>query len=184
MQANEFHPVNDPNVPRTRGLFARRTRIGELVETVIGRNASAIAQARIKVELDLVPLEMTVFPNLLEDGIEALVKNAVDAMPQGGELSITLIQHDHHWELEVADTVNPVTERTSPVETARFDGSEDGLPVLLPFPSNINLRQAFDIAAHHGGQLQSWNCPRGGTAYVLVIPDRERIGQTMEKNGS
>jgi len=36
------------------------------------------------------------------------------------------------------------------------------------------LREVYAAADAHGGHVQTWNCPSGGTANVLIIPKLHR----------
>ena len=131
----------------------------------------------VHLSLDLAEVEMIAHGSLLERGIESLVCNSLAAFQDGGELSVTLLDNDHQWELEVADTFNPAAPAREP-EPAVDTGHA---PVILPFPVNDHLKTVLDIAAHHRGQLQSWPCRGGGTAYVLVVPNRSTKNTGLEE---
>jgi len=125
-------------------------------------------QQKIILETDLDTFDAFINPKLLHSAAAALVENAIEAMPNGGEISITLIDGKHQWELEVADSFgmafNSFERKNQP--------TDDTLPVVIPFPQTERLRNAHRAAMAHGGQIQTWSCPQGGTAHVLVIPRR------------
>ncbi|MEM7456648.1 MAG: hypothetical protein AAF456_20050 [Planctomycetota bacterium] len=171
MQPNYNHPFLNPHRPPTKSMLAKSIRVDLLVEKVIDRNEPMLTNLGIRVATDLTDVEMIAHSGLLERGIEALVHNAANALATGGELSVTLMNSDHQWELEVAETMGSSTH--SKEAGVRPDSGDDSVPVILPFPANDNLKTALDIAAHHRGQLQSWQCQGGGNAFVLVVPNRK-----------
>jgi signal transduction histidine kinase len=122
-----------------------------------------------------VPLRMTLFADrdMLRRAIMNLLLNALDAMPDGGELTITAYG-DHGWlELEVADSGPGLTDEArrrafEPFYTTKSHGTGLGLAIV------------FRIVEVHGGQVSAVNCPDGGAAFTLRIP-RWTADLPMEK---
>ncbi|MCO8120824.1 ATPase [Stieleria sp. TO1_6] len=77
------------------------------------------------------------------DLIMALSRQALDAMPDGGDLSIMACQTEHGIELEIADSGSDVQTR------------ERHLPIA---------------AAAVNAELQWQNCPQGGVAVTILFP--------------
>ena len=97
-------------------------------------------------------------------------------MTHGGELAITLIDARYHWELEVVDNVERFPKSQDELNVMFSEPlREDTMPGVLPLSANRHLKRAYQAAISHGGQLQTWNCPEGGTAHVLVIPKRRNM---------
>ena len=70
-----------------------------------------------------------------------------------------------------------------PLPTSQPSGDAvDELPIIIPFPFNDSLRSAYRAALKHEGEIQSWDCPQGGRAYVLVIPRRNFVNSLSKKS--
>jgi len=165
---------NFPNeFGRSNNDSNRRIAVDELVQDVIDSYESDFRKRNIVIRTELSSVTAAVDLLLIRTAFVALINHSVQLLKNGGELSITLIDGQHHWELEVAN------------QTVRFPTSQEELdlmfsekvqamdiPSVLPFPASNHLRSAYRAALSHGGQLQMWDCPQGGTAYVLVIPKR------------
>lgn len=141
----------------------RSVSVDQLVMEVIESQRHEFFDRNIQVETDLASVETLADSQLVKAAFASLIGNATELMETGGELTVTLIDSSHQWELEVADSC-PVE---SPPNT---EAAESDLPTLIPFPQTEHLRNAHRAAMSHGGQVQTWDCPQGGTAHVLVIP--------------
>ncbi|HEX4150532.1 MAG TPA: ATP-binding protein [Pirellulales bacterium] len=91
--------------------------------------------------------------------------NALDAMPEGGELVFTACWCRDEFELEIADSGPGLNEETArrafePFYSTKSTGTGLGLAIVER------------IAEAHGGWAQVANCPEGGAAFTIRIPQR------------
>jgi len=114
-----------------------------------------------------VPLRMSIFADreMLRRAVMNLLLNALDAMPEGGELVITAYGDDSWLELEVADSGPGLSDEArrrafEPFFTTKSHGTGLGLAIV------------YRIAEVHGGEVSAVNCPDGGAAFTLRIPRR------------
>lgn len=140
--------------------------IGQVITDLLDTYQTLLLRKNISLVKDFDDIVAQFDVQLVSAATRALVDNSIQSMPLGGELSAILIDGKHQWELEIADTVWP--SKNSIVRQMAADDSQP--PAILPFPENEYLRAAHRAAIAHGGQVQTWNCPLGGTAHVLVIP--------------
>jgi len=112
-------------------------------------------QISVRTELaDALP-EISADPDLLHRALQNLVLNAIDAMPQGGELTIRTRTMGDRIELSVSDTGSGLTQEEcgrlfTPYYTTKQHGTGLGLAIV---------RQA---AESHGGFAAAANAPGGG----------------------
>lgn len=153
--------------------------VDQLVQSTVESYQPQFTKSSINVELDLENVEAAIDREMVRETTKLLLDNATEKMlAGGGTISVTLIDGEHQWELEVADTdgmaYHPFghsNDDSAAINQPKANENED-LPVILQFPSTESLRQAYRLAAQHGGQIQTWDCPQGGTAHVLVVPKR------------
>lgn len=162
-------------------MYAERDNMDVEQVSVAEATATAIDHVRlvcenksIDIETDLAGVTAVASPGLIIPAVGNLLSNAIAAMPLGGELSVTLVETDAQWELEVADS-GPKPSRfktTAPalLTSAATVENDDDLPTVLEFEAHRTLLVVDRLAREHNGMVQIYSCPLGGTAHVLIIP--------------
>jgi two-component system nitrogen regulation sensor histidine kinase NtrY len=139
------------------------TDLRELVERVLvlyrARAASVRIETGLAEGLPLVPADR----DLLARALGNLVANALEAMPEGGTLSVKTRAVVDGVALEVSDTGPGLTEeqRTrlfTPYYTTKKGGTGLGLAIVQ------------GIVSDHGGRIQVESAPGAGTTFTLVLP--------------
>ncbi len=103
-----------------------------------------------------------------------LVKNAADAMLDGGHLHVRMVEDESTTRLEVRDTGGGVPE---------------GVDVFEPFVSSkperagLGLTVAMQIIQAHGGSLRHEPMPSSGTMFIVELPRRLRREQPEGPEG-
>jgi signal transduction histidine kinase len=105
--------------------------------------------------------------DMLRRAVLNLVLNALDAMPSGGLLTITVCTSASGVEIEVGDSgpgiADELLERLfEPFFTTKSSGTGLGLAIVER------------IAQTHGGQVVALNGAEGGAAFTLSIPQTTR----------
>lgn len=100
---------------------------------------------------------------MLRRALVNLFLNAVDAMNQGGTLTVSSVVTSQGLEIEVADSgpgvdASMLNRLFDPFVTSKATGTGLGLSIVER------------IAAAHGGSVDAKNCPEGGAAFTLVLP--------------
>ena len=93
--------------------------------------------------------------------------NALDAMPEGGRLTVITEQVNGHICIRVRDTGEGIPEEAAahifePFFTTKPPGQGTGLGLLV----------SRSIVEKHGGDLKFATTPGGGTEFVVQIPIR------------
>jgi signal transduction histidine kinase len=140
--------------------------VGRLVAEVCESLAPQLTAQGIDTQLDIpAGTHLLADREMFRRALLNLALNAVDAMPDGGELAITAVDVPGALELEVADSGPGVP-------------SDIGRKVFDPFyttksgGTGLGLAIVQRIAEVHGGAVTQHNCPQGGAAFTLRIPRR------------
>jgi signal transduction histidine kinase len=140
--------------------------LGKLIDDVCGSLAPQLSAQAIKSVID-VPKDQFVHadPHMFRRAVLNLVLNAMDAMSGGGTLVITSLSGRQGLELEIADTgpgLSPevMSRAFEPFFSTKQRGTGLGLAIVAR------------IAEVHGGKIYAANCPEGGAAFTLRIPQR------------
>jgi len=119
-----------------------------------------------------VKLILSLDDNLLLANIDAgqlrlvginLVRNALDAMPQGGKLHISTIYQKEQMELKISDTgVGIHKENLETIFQPFYSTKPGGTGLGLPY--------AQEIVHAHGGGILCESSPGKGTSFTVIIP--------------
>ncbi len=94
-----------------------------------------------------------------------LVRNAIEAMPNGGTLTVRTERRDELIVLTVADTGKGMTEEEcAQVFTPFFSTKVGGTGLGLPLTQQI--------VNEHGGQIRCESAPGQGTTFIIELPIR------------
>jgi signal transduction histidine kinase len=147
-----------------RDPHLRTFSMSKLIEEVCAALAPQLSAQAVRTVID-VPRELRVSADrdMLRRAVLNMVLNAVDAMPDGGTLTITCCATPRGVELEVADTGPGLSEQVAPrIFEPFFTTKQNG--------TGLGLAIVARIAEVHGGEAIAANCPDGGAAFTLRIP--------------
>ncbi|MDE3136133.1 MAG: HAMP domain-containing protein [Acidobacteriota bacterium] len=133
----------------------------KLFEAQFAAPGRAPIRAELKLDDGLGPIQAD--PTLLRRAVENLVLNALDAMPEGGTLTLSTARRDGAAELVVSDTGKGLTpeERDrlfTPYYTTKQHGTGLGLAIVQ------------SVVSDHGGKISVESVPDRGTTFRIVIP--------------
>jgi two-component system nitrogen regulation sensor histidine kinase NtrY len=146
----------------------QRVQVNEIIRGVVQLFQAQLetpGRAKISCELQLDPhLEpVTADAELLHRAISNLVVNALDAMPQGGTLTLRTRDDDGKLLIEVADTGAGLTpEECARIFTAYYTSKQHG--------TGLGLAIVQSIASDHGGRVRVHSEPGRGTTFVIELP--------------
>jgi signal transduction histidine kinase len=144
--------------------------VQDLVAEIFEAIAPQLEAQGIDVSLDVPPnTVVTADRDMLRRAVLNLVLNAVDAMPEGGELVVTSYHGRGGLELEIADSGPGLSDEQiqkafDPFYTTKSTGTGLGLSIVQR------------IAEAHGGRVTALNCPQGGAAFTIQLPPRRALG--------
>jgi signal transduction histidine kinase len=154
----EFRSLSRRQEPKLQPMDIRT-----MVEDVLAAEAPIQAERKILVEHHIA-LDLPVIygdQDKLKQVLLNLCKNAVEAMPGGGTLTVRAGNAGNQVFLEVADTGVGIPYGVNVLEpfvTTKAEGTGLGLPIV---------RQ---IVSAHGGTLNYTSNPGYGTTFIVVLP--------------
>jgi two-component system sensor histidine kinase HydH len=149
-------------------LFRRPVSLAGLAHRVLERSRDRADRQGVRLALTGPDVRVDGDDDLLERLVDNLVRNALEAMPGGGELDVTIAPRATGGaRIEVADTgagLPPDDPECvfEPFYTTRIHGMGLGLPL------------SRRIAARHGGTLEARSRHPRGSRFVLELPGGTR----------
>jgi len=141
-----------------------RFDVRQLIDEVLTSIGPQLVAQSIEVCFDVPESDrMSADRSMVRRSVLNLILNAVDAMPDGGELTITSYDGANGFELEIADNGVGLSDEArrrafEPFYTTKSGGTGLGLALVQR------------VAEAHGGDVTALNCPDGGAAFTLRIP--------------
>jgi PAS domain S-box-containing protein len=151
--------VRRPPAAKERGRL--ETRLSEALE--LFQDTFRERQVKVK-RVEEGPLPELVFdPKLLHQVLLNLFNNALEAMPRGGELTVTTRVGGDSAEIVVADTGEGMTPEVAanvfqPYFTTKAKGTGLGLAI------------SQNIIQEHGGSIEVESTPGQGSAFTIRLP--------------
>jgi signal transduction histidine kinase len=156
----DFLDFAKPSAPIRATLAAR-----PLVEELLGFCAPELASHNIDAQLDDQAPGATLHADArqLKQACLNLILNAIDAMPEGGRLTLGIAQHGNHTVISVSDTGQGIEadmlERIfTPFVTTKASGT------------GLGLAKVFSIMESHDGHVECSSEKDAGATFSLYIP--------------
>jgi signal transduction histidine kinase len=114
--------------------------------------------------------EISVDPDLLHRALENLVLNAIDAMPEGGDLTLRTASLGDRIEVSVSDTGSGLTSEEcgrlfTPYYTTKQHGTGLGLAIVQ------------SVVSDHGGKISVESAKEKGTTFRIELPRTSPLWQ-------
>jgi PAS domain S-box-containing protein len=153
------------SLARITSLQREPTDMGAFVDTFLQEVAPQAAQCGVTLlqegpaSLGLVALHTNTFRRVLLN----LVQNALDAMPQGGTLTLRSWQTALHMHLDISDTgigipADQLTQIFEPLHTTK------------PTGTGLGLYMVQEIVAAHDGELRVTSHVGSRTTFTITLP--------------
>lgn len=137
-------------------------RVRSLYDTRVNHET----KIRFQMEIAETPMPLMADPELLHRALSNLVLNAMDAMPNGGTLTLSATPKEDKVEIRVADTGDGLTleecERLfTPYYTTKQHGTGLGLAIVQ------------SVVADHAGTIAVESSAGGGATFIITLPRAE-----------
>jgi two-component system, NtrC family, nitrogen regulation sensor histidine kinase NtrY len=152
----------------------RPTQVNEVVRSVLQvfrAHLQEKSHIAVRTELaDELP-EISADPDLLHRALQNLVLNAIDAMPQGGELTIRTARLGDRIEISVSDTGSGLTpEECARLFTPYYTTKQHG--------TGLGLAIVQSVVSDHGGKISVESTKENGTTFRIELPRDPRPWQS------
>jgi signal transduction histidine kinase len=142
------------------------TQINEVVLSVLRVFQAQLkekSQVNVRTELESVLPEISADPELLHRALSNLITNAIDALPQGGEIIVQTKSFGNRVELSVSDTGSGLTQEEcarlfTPYYTTKQHGTGLGLAIVQ------------SVVSDHGGKISVESTKEKGTTFRIELP--------------
>ncbi len=149
------------------------------INTVINGSLTLLEYKLKKIDLeqDLTPLpEVMGDRGKLEQVFINILSNSLEAMPEGGKITLSSLQKSGMIEIRVADTGSGIAEANQsrvfdPFFTTKEIGSGTGLGLSI----------CYGIIKQHHGRIEISSAVGQGTTVIVKIPIRERYEEDTDR---
>jgi two-component system sensor histidine kinase HydH len=139
--------------------------LARVVDQVLAASAGALAQRQIVVErrippnLPLIPLD----ERLMGQALGHLIDNAVEAMPNGGRLTLSVTPEPRGVLLHLRDTGSGISPEDLPYIFDPFFSSK-------PDGTGMGLTKVYQVVSDHRGEIQIKSVPGQGAEVNIWLP--------------
>jgi signal transduction histidine kinase len=148
----------------------------KLVAEIEASLAPQFAAQKIRFEIKVSPQHaLRADREMLRRALLNLVLNALDAMPDGGTLTVSSTLAAGTLQLRVADSGRGLPEQIVPRVFEPFFTTKSG-------GTGLGLAIVSRIAEVHGGTASAGNSRRGGAVFTLLLPSTSARGAGGEGN--
>ncbi len=165
------------NFAREEKLERKKTDINALiknsVEDIVGKEVNG--KYKIKYSLDPAVNSQWVDESQLKQVFDNIIKNATEAMPEGGTITIITQNGENEFSVTIKDTGPGIPEENipklfSPFFTTKPVGKGTGL----------GLPVCYGIVKMHQGSISAGNNPEGGAYFTIKIKHYVKEGKIAQ----
>jgi signal transduction histidine kinase len=146
-------------------------QLSELIQDVAKLHQAQLEKANIAFQFELAEnlQPIAADPDLLHRAVSNLVLNAIEAMPQGGTLTLRTRYETNSASIEISDTGQGLSQEDcsrlfTPYYTSKAQGTGLGLAIVQ------------SIVSDHGGRISVRSQQGRGTTFIIDLPpNRDKL---------
>ena len=152
---------------RPSPLSIQSVNLAQLADEAIKLEAPRCRAAAVKIECSSSSKIPTIQadPDQLQQVLINLMNNAIEAMPQGGCLSVSLTHGGGQVIANISDTGTGITEEN---QSRIFDPFFTTKPVGKG--TGLGLAVSYGIIRNHGGEIRVSSVPGRGSTFSIMLP--------------
>jgi Signal transduction histidine kinase involved in nitrogen fixation and metabolism regulation len=170
---SEFSKMPQPHLQRLQPNEILRG-VAQLFQAQLKAPGRALITCKLDLDEYLQPIAAD--PELLHRAISNLVLNAMDAMPNGGTITLRSLRGTRTIVMEVIDTGSGLTrEECERIFTPYYTSKQHG--------TGLGLAIVQSVVSDHRGRISVQSEPGKGTTFVIELPDDlQPLTQVAEKS--
>lgn len=171
---SEFSKMPQPQLQSVQVNELLR-RVAQLFQAQLQAPGKPPIQCNLELDETLAPIGADT--ELLHRAISNLVLNAMDAMPNGGTLTLRTRRAGEDTVIEVADTGSGLTtEECERIFTPYYTSKQHG--------TGLGLAIVQSVVSDHHGRISVQSEPNKGTTFVIELPDNlaQRLAGSATEN--
>ena len=152
---------------KKRESMFRYEDINEVVDSIMPIIKNMVVNPRIEVVFNRSPnpLKVNIQKNLFRIALSHLVKNSIDAIPEGGKITVSTYESENTCVLEVSDTgLGMSSEDMDEIFNPLFSLKDKRFGMGLPLVKRI--------VTEHMGEIHVASKPGEGTTFSIKLPLR------------
>ena len=161
---------------KKRESMFRYEDINEVVDSIMPIIKNMVVNTRIEVVFNRSPnpLKVNIQKNLFRIALSHLVKNSIDAIPEGGKITVSTYESENTCVLEVSDTgLGMSSEDMDEIFNPLFSLKDKRFGMGLPLVKRI--------VTEHMGEIHVASKPGEGTTFSIKLP--LRWSQNIQPSG-
>lgn len=154
------------NFAREEKIERSSTDINELVKSSVDTVLKGFQKNLYRVEFkpDDSLGEQSIDVNQLRQVFDNIIKNACEAMPDGGTLTVTTIGKEDTFSIKISDSGSGISEENLPKLFSPFFTTK-----LVGKGTGLGLSVCYGIVKMHGGNMVAGNNPDRGAYFTITI---------------
>ena len=174
------------DIVRNLLLFARQSGVELALVPLNPIVERSLMLVHHHLEMTGVQLETTLFDegtdqivcdgNQIQQALVALLVNAVEAMPNGGTISVRAVGRDEWVAIAVTDTGTGIPPEVIPHVFEPFFSTKDKAEGV-----GLGLAVAYGIIQRHGGDIEIESQVDRGTTFTVTLPKRPTKNESAER---
>jgi signal transduction histidine kinase len=145
-------------------LAPQRTDLGELVRGVAEGSRAMAANREVRLEVDTSDAgQVFIDPGQIRQALDNIVRNAIEATPDGGHVHLKARRHSAGYEIDVVDSGHGIESEDLPrLFDLYFTTKPDG--------TGVGLAVTQQIITAHGGTIEVESRAGHGTRMTVKLP--------------
>lgn len=152
---------------KNRKSMFRYEDVNEVVDSIMPIIENMVMSKKIEVAFKRsgCPLKVNIQKNLFQIALSHLVKNSIDAIPEGGRITVSTYESDNACVLEVSDTGHGIqSDDIDKIFNPMFSSKDKRFGMGLPLVKRI--------VTEHMGEIDVASKPGEGTTFRIKLPLR------------